>query len=569
MIYFHRMMSFYLSFFSFLKAYISRLSGRRIDFCFLLIIVVISYILTYLFNIYLFPEGASFFVSLASYIASGLLLGIVFLVSLKSSFIGYILLPMIVLVALFVYYVHSIFGIFISFEVIASVLETDMQEASSYMTFPLVLLFVGMLIGVIAFFYVGKRYIAKRVEWMDIAGLAVVYAGLSGLAVVGHVLSVAYYEDKEHCEFAYAWPLIDIRLNYKRVKEYMKKGGEQYYKIMHLPSMLNHESQCRLSEEDELTLLVHLGESVRADHLSMNGYCRETMPLLRKRMSHIVSFPRHQSYGLCTRVSIVGMLTDAEVKEREPKHKAFVDLLNRWGYATAAVIGKPHTIHDFPLKILLSDCQYFKYLQEELCGKEHLFSSTVDCFEKMDAALCEAKRKFIFVYDQGAHPFFQSLEQNKQFLPDEYDIHQPLADIDRLKNSYDNNLLEIDWEIDAIIKKLEDRVSIYLYVADHGVALGEQGQFGQSGLSEPVMNPALFIWMSHRFMAKYPEIAAALRLNAQKPVSHDYLIYTILSLAQIRSSLHKDKLDLTNPQAEPFAPVENLQILMGGQKNHF
>lgn len=569
MIFYRILKSLFLAVFCYIKAYFYRLSSRFSDVYYMFFIFVTSYLLTYLFNIYLFPDSIPFFVSFSSYLASGLLLSVLFFISLKSSVVGYILLPITLLVALFVYYVRSVFGIFISFEVIASVLETDMQEALSYVNLSLVLLFVGVLLGLIAFFYLGKRYIEKRVQWMDVAVLMVLYGVLSGIAVVGQKLAKTYYKDKEHFELAYAWPLIDIKLNYKRVKEYMKKGGRQYYEIMKLPSMLAHGSQCSLSEDEELTLLVHLGESVRADHLSINGYSRETMPLLRARMSHVVSFPCHQSYGLCTRVSIVGMLTDAEVKDRKPKHKSFVDLLNRWGYATAAVIGKPHTIHDFPLKILLSDCQHFKYLQEEIVGKEYLFSSTVACLEKMDAELNRAKRKFIVLYDHGAHPFFDSLEQNKKFLPDDYDIHDPLADIDRLKNAYDNNLLEIDWELNAIIKKLENRVAIYLYVADHGVALGEQGQFGQSGLSKPVMNPAFFIWMSDRFIEKYPQIAAALRHNAQKPVSHDYLIYTVLSLAQIRSSLHKDELDLTNPQAQPFEPLKNLQILMEGQQNKF
>lgn len=569
MIFYHLLKSLFLFTSGYIKAYFYRLRFRFSDAYYILFVVVISYLLTYLFNVYLFPDSAPFCVSFVSYLASGLLLSTLFLVSLKSSVIGYILLPITLLVTLFVYYVRSVFGIFISFEVVASVLETDMQEASSYVSFSLVWLFVGVLLGLIAFFYLGKRYIQKRVQWMDVAVLIILYGGISGIAVAGQTLAMNYYKDKEHCELAYAWPLIDIKLNYKRVKEYMKKGGRQYYEIMKLPSMLAHGSQCSLSEGEELTLLVHLGESVRADHLSINGYSRETMPLLCKRMPNMVSFPCHQSYGLCTRVSIVGMLTDAEVNDRKPKHKSFVDLLNRWGYATAAVIGKPHTIHDFPLKILLSDCQYFKYLQEEIVGKEYLFSSTVACFEKIDAELDRAKRKFVVIYDHGAHPFFDSLEPNKKFLPDDYDIHHPLADIDRLKNAYDNNLLEIDWELNAIIQKLEDRVAIYLYVADHGVALGEHAQFGQSGLSKPVMNPAFFIWMSDRFIEKYPQIATALRHNAQKPVSHDYLLYTVLSLAQIRSALHKEELDLTNPQAQPFEALKNLQILMEGQQNKF
>lgn len=60
-----------------------------------------------------------------------------------------------------------------------------------------------------------------------------------------------------------------------------------------------------------------MGESVRADHLPLNGYHRNTMPRL-SRESNIVSFPHATSFGIVTRISAIGMFTDAELCRRTP-----------------------------------------------------------------------------------------------------------------------------------------------------------------------------------------------------------------------------------------------------------
>lgn len=93
---------------------------------------------------------------------------------------------------------------------------------------------------------------------------------------------------------------------HKLVNEYVANDARQFNMLRELPSCAEPLSHC--DAPDNLVVVFHMGESVRADHLPLNGYHRNTMPLL-SREPNVVSFPHATSFGIVTRISAIGMFT--------------------------------------------------------------------------------------------------------------------------------------------------------------------------------------------------------------------------------------------------------------------
>lgn len=512
-------------------------------------------IVSYWFNIYIFQAQEPLGLSVAGWLASSFLTALFFLLCAKWKVVGYILLPFITLVTAVAFYLHKVFDVFISYSVISVIVETDRREAFDYVTVLSSCFVLGLLFLAFLAVYLSHQYLGKRIRGSYMIGMLGLFALSTGIVAFYSQETTNWYRNRDYVLLGCFSPITDIYLLQKYTREYLRSDkGDVYNMIMDLPSMSEEESSCSLDFGDRLTLVLHLGESLRSDHLNFNGYERETMPLLSKRSHNIVSFPKHYSYGLQTRVSIVGMLTTAEVATRKTQHRPFIDLFNKHGFTTHFLLDIPNWDYDAPMQILASGCQSQTIASQGFESSHYFFEYMVNEFKELSKK--NTAKNFIMLHDLGAHHMFQSLENNKKWLPDVFNTHLPLLDLDALKNAYDNNIREVDIELDAIIEELEDQVALYIYVSDHGIALGEHGKWGRHA-DETTMMPAFFIWMSDSFIEKYPHIHQALVHNAQKTISHDHLLHTVLSLGGISSRLQKKELDLTNPEAKEYAPVSN------------
>lgn len=525
-------------------------------------ILALSCILSYCFNIYVFHDGEPLAVSYSGWIASSMLTSLILLICAKLRWIGYIFLPLIVLVVAGGFYLHAVFDLFISFPVICCIAETDMREAFDYIT-PLSVIGVLLLVALsVASVYFAHRYVGKHLRYTHMVVSILLFSIGTGIAIQCSKKRDGDYKDRNYFILARIWPFTDIRMARKHWDDYRKVGDVTlYHNLMKLPSMAAAESSCSLADDDHLTLVLHLGESLRGDHINFNGYKRETMPLMTKRLKNIVSFPKHYSYGLQTRVSLIGMMTTAEVATRKTQHRPFIDLFNKYGYSTNFILDTPVWEYDMPLYILAAGCtkQYLAISTRQQASS--CLDLMVDTFKEVQKKNQHCARSLVLLNDVGAHHYFQSLPQNKKWLPDEFSVHSPSKHPIELTNAYDNNILEIDKELDEIISELENQVAVYVYVADHGLALCEDGKWGRPCDERSTM-PAFFIWMSDSFIEKYPEIHAALNQNSSKTVSHDYILHTVLSLGGISSSLQKKELDLCRPNAQEYVQPQNLEEII-------
>jgi len=85
---------------------------------------------------------------------------------------------------------------------------------------------------------------------------------------------------------------------------------------------------------DKPLVVFILGESLRADHLTFNGYGRNTTPYLNNE--DIISFPHIYSEATLTNTSLPFLLTRADslYPERGATERSFIDLFKRCNYYT-------------------------------------------------------------------------------------------------------------------------------------------------------------------------------------------------------------------------------------------
>ena len=92
------------------------------------------------------------------------------------------------------------------------------------------------------------------------------------------------------------------------------------------------ESVCLKCPPD---VVVVIGESLRSDHVPMNGYHRNTMPRL-SRDSTLISFAHVFSEPWCTHTSVPRIMTRADSANPDIAYKeqSFITLFKRAGYHT-------------------------------------------------------------------------------------------------------------------------------------------------------------------------------------------------------------------------------------------
>lgn len=187
------------------------------------------------------------------------------------------------------------------------------------------------------------------------------------------------------------------------------------------------------------------------------------------------------------------------------------------------------SVHDYSLGILTRNCRVQKQTPP--------LHRTPDMMQERTSLVMEGcleeygnARQLYVIYNEGSHMAFSYPEKAARFTPARCNMDDPKAHLDETINAYDNSIVDLDASVHRMISRLKDRPAIYFYCSDHGVALGEKGKMFQGHTLPCVYRPAMFVWYSDAFAARYPDMVRALKANRLKAVSHDHIFHTLLSL---------------------------------------
>lgn len=295
------------------------------------------------------------------------------------------------------------------------------------------------------------------------------------------------------------------------------------------------------ASKNELMILV-VGETARADRFSLNGYHRETNPLLAKQ--NVVSLSNVSSCGTSTSVSVPCMFSELPRakydKEKALNQENALDVLSKNG---VEVLWRDNNSDS---KGVATRVKYEDFQSPTLNPACEGECRDIGMLSGLDAYIKTRKGKDILVviHQMGNH----GPEYYRRY-PKEFEKFKPMCMTGELRdcsqtevdNSYDNAILYTDYFLSEVIELLkmydEDHSTAMLYVSDHGESLGEHGFYLHAAPymiapKEQTHVPAI-VWMGKNFNYKLDQ----LKPYKDYPLSHDDLFCTLLVAFELDSKM--------------------------------
>jgi glucan phosphoethanolaminetransferase (alkaline phosphatase superfamily) len=261
-------------------------------------------------------------------------------------------------------------------------------------------------------------------------------------------------------------------------------------------------SDVSVSEYSPRLLVLGIGESLRANNLSLYGYSRETTPALVRRSSDLYIYNRAYAGGTNSWNALPAMLT--LFQGRPDFSKSIMYLADDAGYKTYWLSNHPkYSAYDFSISAIADQANHVYFAADEF-GDGSYDEVLVPKLEKIlrDAA-DDDDRHLIVVHFMGSHLRFH------ERYPESFSRFTGGAkDLDR----YDNSVLYSDFVQDQVLDLVQQYGAEYLFFADHGLGHPE----GEYPLKHDVRETPAVDSLHVPFFATSEE---ALRFDADDTVS--------------------------------------------------
>lgn len=299
---------------------------------------------------------------------------------------------------------------------------------------------------------------------------------------------------------------------------------------------------------EPVTVVLVVGESVRAQNWGLNGYARQTTPELAKR-GDLINFTDVTSCFPLTRVAVPCILTNASYTHAVRPEYSLLRLFREMGFFTASIDmhGMSNSVFGSPVTSLFNEGNQLVSLNGSILKSTNVDDAGV---EQLRQILGEQQGNlFLFFHPFGSHWPFDTRypERFRQFTPVCNPSDPRLIGLAKdmsecvpqeLVNAYDNSILYADHVLSEVIDAVKDRPALVLFTSDHGQSLGENGLFlhGHEH-AEMERKVPMAIWASPSFAKRYAPALAAMRAKQQAPTSHDVIFHSLLDCIGARGEM--------------------------------
>lgn len=363
----------------------------------------------------------------------------------------------------------------------------------------------------------------------------------------------------------YFWPATEAVALVNALVEALSVNQETITQAESLPSPAWRPSSIRtLQGNESVVLVLHVGESIRADRMSINGYERDTTPWLR-RQSRLVNWSNCISAACDTCQAELVILTNGRraITDRDPATQpttgSVLDLFAANGFSVYSFFGRrcaQQLKYDRVVRVLTRVSR----------KRFNAPGSPWTTVPQMQQVLVEHPRENLvfFVNNEGSHvPFEHFDRKNPPFAPAVDSFENPAARAEEVNNAYDSTIHYTDEFFRRVAEALSGRPWVYVYISDHGEYLGHDGLWGRAGLGEDRVpyhrttgsRVGAFVLWSPEFEALHPHVAEALqglKRHANLRVGHEHLFHTLLGLFGVETPYYDPTLDLTSGQVQPY-----------------
>lgn len=450
-------------------------------------------------------------------------------------------------------YFMNQYGVVIDRSMIQNVIETDLREATELLNWKMALTIA--VLGVLPAYVVARANVrfpqGPRALFFKVGNTA-------GSLAIAVVLLLMFFKSlapalREHRELRF---LLTPTNYIQALHGYARSKWSKPVVVAPLGTDAVKGRAWAGQTRKAVTVIV-VGETARSMNFSLNGYARNTNPLLSQQAG-LINFPNVESCGTATAVSVPCLFSslgrenysDSKASEQE----GLLDVLAHAGFSvlwrdnnsgckgvcarvpyedmSVATVGDPNCVGD--------EC-YDERLLERL----------------PELIRAPGKDLVIVLHQKGSHgPAYA-----KRY-PQQFGRFGPVCNTNEFEKcsresivaAYDNTILYTDYFLSKTIDLLRHSSEVdnvdtsLLYFSDHGESLGEGNMYLHGAplmIAPPEQTHVPFmLWMSGRFQSRFHIDQKCLALRATQPFSHDNVFHSVLGMLDVNTAVRNPKLDL-------------------------
>ncbi len=425
-------------------------------------------------------------------------------------------------------YFMAQYGVVIDAQMIDNLMQTDAAEAWALVTPSLVLR--TLLLGVLPAWLVLRTGLPDagflreaKTRSLLVAGTVVAAALLVAPFTSGYASFIREHKEIRH----YASPLSFTYAAARYASERLSPAAP----VVH-QALASDVHELGSHHKGELIVLV-VGETARADRFSLNGYSRDTNPLLSRE--NVVSFTNVRSCGTSTAVSVPCMFSALGREHYSASEAArwdnALDVLTRSG---VRVLWRDNNSDSKGVADRIAYENFRSNRRNKVCDPE---CRDIGMLDGLDEFIRKhpGEDLLIVLHQMGSHG-----PEYSRRVPAAFEKFTPVCRTGELQhctkaeidNAYDNTIAYTDYFLSSVIRFLKrydgSHETAMLYVSDHGESLGENGLYlhgAPYALAPDAQThvPAV-LWMGTHF--DYP--TDKVRAFRHYPLSHDDLFCLLL-----------------------------------------
>ncbi len=433
--------------------------------------------------------------------------------------------------------------------IVDNVREHNINEATDLLSYSLFL--YVFIYGVIPSILVSLITIIHDKPLKSYINRGIFIAGIFLIAASTFILNYKFYTffyRQNEDTLVYINPVYPL----VAVKKYVKRQMKNNYVFKEI----GDDAYQKKDNPRKTVGIMVVGETARADRFSLNGYQRQTNPILSMD-PNIINFKNVHSCGTSTAYSVPCMFSflnqDDYSPEKAQQFSNVLDILKKsnikvtWGENNSSCKGVCKRIVEVNFINNLD-----KYTKSESNGQNY----DEIMLQEFNNVINNTDEDVLFVlHSMGSHgpkyhnryPYSDSV-----FRPYCQKSTPQECNREEINNAYDNTIIYTDYFLGLIINYLKEHESDYnsfmLYASDHGESLGENGIY-LHGLPyilapEAQTHIPMLMWLSDDFITDNNLNLEQLKQQTNIEYSHDNIVHTLLGLFDVQTSLYNQKLDI-------------------------
>ncbi|MBC9228954.1 sulfatase-like hydrolase/transferase [bacterium SPL81] len=457
--------------------------------------------------------------------------------------------PFFLLLPIVLFYINF-YSAMLDEQVLAIILETNIQEAKSFIGSYIYILFFCIFVLI----YMSSVGYKKSFVWSHYSRWIIILLFTSYFFINFYISEKI--ADKIDENFDNNHFLVEEKNDFIQdlKKTYplglLVSGYDLYHEQKKISDEFNNKINFKFNayskNNKKQTIVLVIGESSRRENWQLNGYYRKTNPFLIKK-GNLINLENMISVSNATRSSIPIMLTrkDAQkVMDYNFKEKSIISAFKEAGFSTYWLSTQQQFgAFDTSTSVYAREADQVFFLNKtSYSNKGDTDGVIIPKFKEIINN--NENKKFIVIHMLGSHYDYSHR------YPSEYDIFKPsLSSLKNynlqdkrnkieLINSYDNSILYTDYVLSQFIRTLENektKESFLFFSSDHGEDLfdGECHKSGHGNQTIYNFNIASFIWYSNVFKENNLNKAKELEMNRLLRINQTSIFPTLIDAADI------------------------------------